>query len=144
MQRYTLYFAWIIVCIATLGSLYYSDVRNLNPCHLCWYQRIVIFPLVVILGIAAYKGFNGIAPYVLPLVGVGILLAAYQVGIQEIPGWQPIDLCGNGPDCKGKTDIGLGPISIPMLSLMALGALFGLLMHAWRLSTEDASWFLEI
>ena len=147
MQRYTLYLAWIIACLATLGSLYFSDVRNFNPCHLCWYQRIVIFPLVIILGIAAFKGFNGIAPYVLPLVGIGIIFAAYQVAIQEIPDWQPINLCGSGPDCKVRTDIGLGPISIPMLSLVALGTMFGLLISAWRSSKQealDASEFMDI
>lgn len=131
MQKYNMYFAWIIACAATLGSLYYSEIRHLEPCHLCWYQRIVIYPMVIILGLAVYNGFTGIIPYILPQVAIGILFAGYHVAIQEIPSWQPIDLCGSGPDCTGKISIGLGPISIPILSLIGLVLMFVFLMNAW-------------
>lgn len=99
-----------------LLSLYFSDVKNLEPCHLCWYQRICLFPLFIILGIAAFRGFLGIVFYVLPQVACGFLFALYQIAIQEIPGWNPIDMCGAGPSCAEKILIGLGPITIPMVS----------------------------
>lgn len=122
IRKYGLYTAWIFSVLATLISLYFSDIRHLEPCNLCWYQRICLFPLTVILGIACYRGFLGIALYVLPLVVIGFLFAAYQIAIQEIPGWNPIELCGAGPNCTKKTLIGLGPVTLPMLS--AAGFLF--------------------
>ncbi len=115
MKRYSLYIAWLVACFATLCSLYYSDIRNLEPCHLCWYQRICLFPLIILLGLGAYRGFLGIARYTLPQVIIGFCFALYQIGIQEIPGWNPINMCGSGPSCADKVSI-LGPITIPMCS----------------------------
>jgi disulfide bond formation protein DsbB len=132
LQKYGLYFAWLLACIATLGSLYYSEIRHLEPCHLCWYQRIMVYPLTIILGIAAYNGFYRIVPYVLPLLVIGMIIATYQVIIQEVPEWQPIDLCGAGPNCDEKINIGLGFISMPMLSLANFAAMFLLLVQTWR------------
>lgn len=122
VRKYGLYAAWLLSTIGMMVSLYFSDIKNYEPCHLCWYQRIALFPLFFILGIATYRGFLGIARYVLPQVVIGFLLALYQVAIQEIPGWNPIEMCGAGPSCSEKISIGLGPITIPMVS--ALGFFF--------------------
>lgn len=119
-RTYSLFFAWLISLVSFLGSLYFSEIAGHEPCQLCWFQRICIFPLVVILGIASWKNFFGIVTYVLPLVIIALGFALYQIAIQEIPGWQPIDLCGAGPSCTEKYPIGLGPITIPMLSAVAL------------------------
>lgn len=127
-----LYSAWLIASIGTLLSLFFSDIRNLEPCHLCWYQRICLFPLVIILGIAAYKSFFDITTYVLPQVFLGFMLAFYQIAIQEIPGWNPIDICGGGPSCSEKYNIGLGPITIPMLSAACFFAIGFLLILSWK------------
>ena len=51
-----LYAAWVVSLIATLGSLYFSEIRQFNPCILCWFQRICMYPLAVILGVAALTG----------------------------------------------------------------------------------------
>lgn len=131
LKRYSLYLVWIVACAATMGSLYFSEIRNIEPCHLCWYQRISIYPLVIIMGIATYRGFYGIVPYVFPLVVIGTLFATYQVLIQEMPNWQPIELCGAGPSCSDKVDIGLGPITIPMLSLLGFIVMLTFLSVAW-------------
>lgn len=140
LQRYSLYFAWIIACAATLGSLYFSELRHLEPCHLCWYQRIALYPLAIILGIATYNGFNGIVPYVFPLVILGMFFAGYQVMIQEIPSWQPIELCGAGPSCSEKVYIGLGPITIPILSLLAfVTILFLIVLSCKKQNAEHIS-----
>ncbi len=119
-RTYALFFAWLIALVSVLGSLYFSELVKHEPCQLCWFQRICIFPLVIILGIASWKNFFGIVPYVLPLVVIGLGFALYQIAIQEIPGWHPIDLCGAGPSCLEKYPIGLGFITIPMLSALAL------------------------
>jgi disulfide bond formation protein DsbB len=131
-----LYSAWLLASLGTLLSLYFSDIRHLEPCHMCWYQRICLFPLVIILGIAAYRSFFDIARYVLPLVIIGFLFAIYQIAIQEIPGWNPIDICGGGPSCSEKYDIGLGPITIPMLSAGGFFVIGILLLLSWKRNTS--------
>lgn len=132
VRKYGLYFAWLIATLGTMGSLYFSEIKNYEPCHLCWYQRIALFPLLIILGIATYKGFLGISRYVLPQVIFGGLLALYQVAIQEIPGWNPIEMCGAGPSCSEKISIGLGFITIPMLSALGFFSIGAILIAVWR------------
>lgn len=130
-RKYGLYLAWLLATVASLVSLYLSDIKHLEPCHLCWLQRICLFPLVIILGIACHRGFLDIVRYVLPQVIIGFLFAAYQIAIQEIPGWNPIDICGAGPSCSKKHFIGLGPITIPMLSAAGFVVLAILLSAVW-------------
>lgn len=129
IKRYGLYFAWLLSSIGVLLSLYFSDIRNHEPCNLCWYQRICLFPLALILGVAAYRGFLDISRYVIWQVMIGFFLALYQVAIQEIPGWNPIDMCGAGPSCSEKFLIGIGPITFPMLSAVGF-AIIGILLAA--------------
>ncbi|MCH9626517.1 MAG: disulfide formation protein [Chlamydiales bacterium] len=131
-----LYLAWLFACLGTLVSLYFSEVLKLEPCHLCWYQRIALFPLVFVLGIAAYRSFLDVARYVLPQVIGGFLFAAYQIAIQEIPGWNPIDMCGAGPSCSEKYDIGLGFITIPMLAAGGFLIIGILLLMSWKRHTR--------
>jgi len=139
MKRYSLYFIWVISCLSTLGSLYFSEIKHIEPCHLCWLQRIVLYPLTLIVGIAAYRGFYGIARYIFPQVLIGTGIASYQVAIQEIPGWEPINMCGAGPSCAEKISIGLGPITIPILSLGALLVMLILILLAWRTAKTPQS-----
>ncbi len=131
-MRYTLYLAWLLAAVGTLMSLYFSAVRHYEPCQLCWFQRIALFPLALILAIAAFRGFTEIALYTIPLVVIGLFFSSYQIAIQEIPGWNPIDLCGKGISCSQKVDIGLGPITIPMLSTILFLLIGILLFTAWR------------
>lgn len=138
-QKYGLYFAWVIACLGTLASLYFSVVKNLEPCHLCWYQRICLFPLSILLGIATYEGNFKIAAYALPFTVIGLGFAVYQVAIQEIPGWNIIDMCGAGPSCSEKMLVGLGPITIPMLSAANFILLGLLLFSAWMTSRKNAA-----
>lgn len=126
MKSYALYFAWLIACVSVLGSLFVSELLHLEPCHLCWYQRICVFPLAIILGIAYYRDFKGIVPYVFPLVVLGFLFAIYQVFLQET-GMSLVDMCGAGPSCSHKENIGLGFVSLPMLSALSF-FLMGILL----------------
>lgn len=129
--RYGLYFAWVIACLSMLGSLYFSEIEGLEPCHLCWYQRITIYPMVLILGIATYRNFRGIVPYVLPVLLIGFAISIYQVLIQEIPGWQPVELCGQGPSCTEKQIVYFGWLTIPMLSVLGFFFMIVFLLASW-------------
>ena len=94
-----LYFAWVVSLIALLSSLYYGEVLDMEPCRLCWYQRICMFPLTLFLGIAFYKKDLKMAQYCLPLVTIGSLLALYQSLIQIFPSLQTAALCGHTAHC---------------------------------------------
>lgn len=82
-------FAWLVALVATLGSLYYSEVRNFIPCTLCWYQRIAMYPLVFILGIATWRNDPQIRPYALTLSLLGLFWSSYHLLEQWVPGVAP-------------------------------------------------------
>lgn len=136
-KRYDLYFAWLLASLGFLGSLYFSEVRHMQPCNLCWYQRIALFPLPLLLGIATYEGNRNAIRYILPLALVGLFFSFYQVAIQEFPGFDLIELCGNGPSCSDKIKIGLGPITIPMLAAANFLAIVSILIASWYKHTQE-------
>ncbi|KPC98964.1 Disulfide bond formation protein C [Geobacillus sp. BCO2] len=92
--------------IATLGSLYFSEVLGFIPCDLCWFQRIFMYPQVIILGIAIVRKDAAAARYsfTLSLIGGGISL--YHYGLQKIPLLQEYSIsCGRIP-CTGNISTG--------------------------------------
>lgn len=94
VRAHYLYFAWILALGGFLLSVYFGEVLNLEPCRLCWYQRIAIFPLALFLGIAAYKNDRRIAMYCLPLVAFGGVAAVYQSLSHIFPSLHSPYLCG--------------------------------------------------
>jgi len=79
MKNYGLHFAWIVALVATLGSLFFGEFSHQEPCRLCWFQRILMYPLAIILGIAAFRHATRIILYVLPLSLGGLALSLYHV-----------------------------------------------------------------
>jgi len=75
---YGLWLAWLVALTCTVGSLYFSEVANFTPCTYCWYQRIAMYPLAVILGIAALRRDWGIRRYAVPVAGIGAAIALYH------------------------------------------------------------------
>lgn len=119
IQDYLLYMAWIVSVIATLGSLYFSEIRGFIPCELCWYQRIAMYPLSIILGIAAYNNETRIKKYVLPLSIIGGFISLYHYMMQKLPGIAAIKPCSQGVPCNAAYINWLGFITIPFLALIA-------------------------
>lgn len=114
-----LYVAWIVSLMAMLGSLFFSEVMKFPPCVLCWYQRICMYPLVVILLVSLLKKNKDVALYVLPLSIVGELIAIYHnlLYYKIIP--ESIAPCINGVSCTTKFIEYFGFITIPLLSFIA-------------------------
>lgn len=139
MKRYSLYFAWLLALIATLGSLYISEVLEYNPCPLCWYQRICVFPIAIILGAAAYRRFYAIAGYLMILSILGMALAIYQILIQEIPSFTPLPLCGKGGGCQEIGFTLFNVITLPMLGLANFFLITLFLNTARKLSRASAN-----
>jgi disulfide bond formation protein DsbB len=130
--------AWITSLIATLGSLYFSQVRMYEPCTLCWYQRIFMYPLVIILIIGIIKKDATVALYsaVLSLIGIG--LSSYHYALQKIPFFtQTAPACGRVP-CTGQYINWFGFVTIPFLALTAFIIIFICSLLILRLSKEDS------
>jgi len=127
-----LYLGWLVALAATLGSLYFSEVRHFVPCTLCWYQRILMYPLSIVLGIASYRQATAIRVYVLPLSILGMGFATYHVLEQHIRGFGAPGLCKAGIPCSLHYIDWLGFITIPLLSLTAFTLVTAVLLAMRR------------
>ncbi|ANB59282.1 disulfide oxidoreductase [Anoxybacteroides amylolyticum] len=127
--------AWGVSLIATLGSLYFSEVLKFIPCDLCWFQRIFMYPQVILLGLAAIRKEYGVARYSLALSVVGGTISFYHYFIQKIPFFQThVPLCGRIP-CTSDYLNWLGFITIPLLALTAfiiISTLSLLIIRTWK------------
>ena len=79
MKRYSFYIAWLIATLATLASLYCSEIKGFYPCKFCWYQRIFLFPLPILLFPMIYFQKKNFIPYIVSLPAIGLFLALYQL-----------------------------------------------------------------
>jgi disulfide bond formation protein DsbB len=127
-----LFACWLIASGSALGSLFFSQVMGFTPCVLCWYQRIALFPLVVILPMGLFPLDTKAAKFALPLTIAGLLTAVYHnlLYIGLIP--KSIQPCAQGVSCTEKYVEFFGFVSIPLLSLLALTAMTGLLIIVKR------------
>lgn len=94
LKAHSLYLAWLFAFAGFLLSVYFGEILNVEPCRLCWYQRIAVFPLALFLGIAAYRNERRIAMYCLPFAALGLLAAFYQLISQLVPALHSPYLCG--------------------------------------------------
>lgn len=131
-RKYMLYLAWLAAVTATLGSLYFSEVRGYIPCELCWYQRSLMYPLSVVLGIAAFYDDLRIRKYVLPLSILGMCVSAFHYMEQKIPGFASIKPCTQGVPCNTQYINWFGFVTIPFLALIGFTLITLLLLFAQR------------
>jgi disulfide bond formation protein DsbB len=129
---FLLFLAWIISVIAMLGSLFFSEIMDFIPCTLCWYQRILMYPLVFIFVVGMMPYDRKVLKYSIPLVLLGWLFALYHNLIHYgiIP--ESASPCVQGVPCSTRYIEWLGFISIPMLSLIAFSIIAILLYKIKR------------
>jgi len=124
---YLIFIAWTVVTIATLGSLFFSEVMDVPVCKLCWYQRITMYPMVLILVVGLFPFDPRVVRTVAPMAAIGWLIALYQVLL--IAGIIPKSMqpCVQGIPCSESHLSLLGFLNIPMLSLITF-SLIGILL----------------
>jgi len=122
-----LFLTWIITTAATLGSLFFSNVMEFAPCVLCWYQRICLFPLVIILATGLFPFDKRVVTYAIPLTIVGWFTALYHNLLYSgiIP--QELQPFSQGVSCTEKYIDLFGVLTIPMLSLLGFSTIITLL-----------------
>lgn len=127
-----LFACWLVAGVAAAGSLFFSDVMGFAPCVLCWYQRICLFPLVVILAAGLFPFDRSVVRYALPLATAGWLTAVYHnlVHAGILP--ESVAPCSQGVSCSEEYIDLFGFLSIPMLSLLAFSAIVALLVVTHR------------
>ena len=130
--------AWVVSVVATSGSLYFSEGAGFVPCELCWYQRVAMYPLVVVLGVAAFRENRLIRWYAAPLAGAGALVALYHCAIQRIPALD-MGACAPEAPCALTWVNVFGFISIPFMALVAFGSILVLLLVFHRSSPDSSS-----
>jgi len=123
-----LFAAWLVAAVATAGSLFASLVLELPPCVLCWYQRIFLFPLVVVLAVGLFPLDRGVVRYALPLAAIGWTIAAYHNLVYEGIVPERLAPCAQGVSCADELPELFGLLSIPLLSLVAFTAIGGSLI----------------
>ncbi len=127
--------AWLVALVATAGALFVGEVMGQAPCVLCWYQRIFMFPLAILLAIACLRSDTALWRYALALAVPGGLIAAYHTGQYFDLISTPIQPCGQqGPSCSGAEMTVLGGVPLPLLSLIAFALIAILLLLQRRYS----------
>ena len=131
-----LFLCWLVSSVSAMGSLFFSYVMEFAPCVLCWYQRIFLFPLVIILAVGLFPIDKSVVKYALPLAIAGWLTAAYHnllyAGI--VP--ESIQPCSQGVSCTEEYIDLFGFLSIPMLSLLSFSIIIVLLIIMMRRTTK--------
>lgn len=131
------FLSFVIAVIATLGSLYFSEVMKFLPCELCWFQRILMYPLTILLGIAVVRKDYKQSLYVTVLSVIGGLFSIYHYLIQKLPAMQELGKsCGIIP-CNTDYINWLGFITIPMLALIAFVLIACLNLYIWKQTKGD-------
>jgi disulfide bond formation protein DsbB len=128
-----LYWAWFVALIGFCFSVFYAEILGNPPCPLCWYQRIALFPLVILLGLAAYRKDYAIVSYAMPIVICGGFIAAFHVLQPFVPFLQKNAVCRLGVSCVHG---GLGAI-FPAVSLLGFIMIAAFLLFAHRFAKKS-------
>ncbi|MEK7195546.1 MAG: disulfide oxidoreductase [Patescibacteria group bacterium] len=118
---------FIVALVATLGSLFYSEVAGFEPCKLCWFQRILMYPQVLLLGMALWKKDPSVVKYSIALSSIGAVIAIYHYLLQRgmAPGL-PCAAVGYSVNCSKVFVMNFGYITIPLMAFSAFALILTL------------------
>jgi disulfide bond formation protein DsbB len=130
------FLAWVVATVSTLGSLFFSEVMKLPPCVLCWYQRIFMYPLVILLLAGLFPFQKTVVRFSLPLVIVGWGIAIYHnlLYYKILP--ESASPCVQGISCTTVQINWLGFITIPLLALIAFTFIAIILILTHKVTRE--------
>jgi disulfide bond formation protein DsbB len=117
IRSVALWIGWLVAAVAMAGSLFYSTYSDFEPCELCWFQRICIYPFAVILLIAAIRRDTSLWRYGLPINAVGLAISVYHTQLQAFPEQQ--NFCNTITPCTTRYVWEFGFVSLPLMALAA-------------------------
>jgi disulfide bond formation protein DsbB len=118
LNRSSLYIALMAAWVAMLGSLYFSEVKGYVPCELCWYQRILMYPLAAVIPVGLLTRDRHLPKYVLPLSTLGFFVAFYHYLLEKTDLFDSFAVCSAGVSCTTMWINWFGFVTIPFLSLI--------------------------
>jgi Disulfide bond formation protein DsbB len=126
VARSALPLAFAVALTATLGSLYFSEVANFPPCRLCWFQRIAMYPLSLLLGIALVRRDAGVRPYGIALALAGLPVSAWHVLVERFPSLESGSCDPTAPCTVRWVDV-WGFATLPLMALVGFATVATLL-----------------
>lgn len=136
LRDYGAPFALVVALAATLGSLYYSEVVGFVPCTLCWYQRILMYPLVLVVLVGIWRQDSNLPFYMLPSALIGLGISAYHVMVQGGVFSQP-GTCAVGIPCSLRWVNYFGFVTIPVMALTAFALIVTLSLALLTMPGHD-------
>lgn len=127
--------AAVVAVLAMASSLYLSGIADLIPCRYCWWQRIFMYPLAVVLPIAAWRRDASVRWYALPLAGIGLLISAWHTWLQSNPG--DGGSCDLAAPCSVKLVEAYGIFTIPRMTGLTFLLIILLLIRQPAPATEE-------
>jgi disulfide bond formation protein DsbB len=127
--------ALAVAVTATAGSLIYSGYFHFEPCRLCWYQRIAMYPLTLLLLVGVLRRDRNVRFYVLPPAVLGFCVGAYHYLIQSVPALSGDTACSITAPCNAKYVNEFGFVSIPFMAACGFLAVIGLMLAMGREET---------
>lgn len=134
-SREALFLAGFVALFAMMASLYLSEIAHFLPCKLCWYQRIIMYPLAFLLTFGAFRNDFGIKPYGLAMAGFGAFVSIYHYQLQMNPE-QHSPFCSAFESCTVQYLNVFDFMSIPLMALMGFIFIFSLLLFAEPVTEE--------
>ncbi len=126
------YVSWVQAVVAAAGSLYFSEILRLPPCLLCWYQRIFMYPLGLIIAVGILRRDKALPLYVLPLSVLGMVVALYHSLLQWGVVPESSVPCILGVSCTTKFVEWFGFVTIPFLSFLAFTVISSCMVILWK------------
>jgi disulfide bond formation protein DsbB len=137
LRPVALWLAFAVAAVATVGSLYYSEIANYTPCRLCWYQRAAMYPLAPILGIAALLRDARAKYLAIPVAAIGAAIATYHYQLEMFPE-QSTGVCSVDVPCTVRWFEVFGFVSLAFMALTGFLAIIALTSIARPRPTEDS------
>jgi disulfide bond formation protein DsbB len=128
----------LVTSVSMLGSLYFSEIVGYRPCVLCWYQRIAMYALAIVLTIAAVRKDHGITPYAMALAGIGVAISAYHWLLER---WPRLDTgtCSADAPCSVPYFEVFGFVSLAFMAFCAFATVVVFLAFVPRASSDTMS-----
>jgi len=136
-EWWTIFSCWLIASFSTLGSLFFSEIMRFPPCVLCWYQRIAMYPLVLIFLVGSFHPIKIAINFSLPIVITGWIIALYHNLLHYGIVPESASPCLEGVSCSTVYINWFGFITIPMLSFISFSLLLSILIITNRRITRE-------
>jgi len=136
-----IWLAWLVALVATVGSLIYSEVIGFIPCRLCWFQRIAMYPMAVVLLVGAIRRESQVKFYALPLALIGLAIAVYHVVVQRFPAIEGTSCDPSNPCSNILVEI-FGFVTIPFMAgagFILIAVLLGFYVNKTAIGEQEAA-----